>query len=99
MVTQAPYTVQISAENARYIREMLAAGLYASEDEVVAAGIGALRGAYADDETCPELTPEQIAEVKETLAEIDAGRMKMIPAAEVFAELRAYHASRQNGSA
>ena len=95
MVTQAPYTVQISAENACYIREMLAAGLYASEDEVVAAGIGALRGAYADDETCPE----QIAEVKETLAEIDAGRMKMIPAAEVFAELRAYHASRQNGSA
>lgn len=91
------HTVRISAENAFYIQEALASGIYSSEDEVISAGLGALRGHEESD--CPELTPEQIAEVKHTLAEIDAGRMKMIPAEEVFAEIRAYHAARQNGQA
>lgn len=41
---------------------------------------------HAEAEAAP-FTPEQLAEIRRRIAEIDAGRMKLIPAEEVFRRL------------
>ncbi len=96
MQSRNDYTIRLTPEQASVVQSMLLSGSITSENEVIDAGLGALRGqrngAPIYDVECPELTIEQVAEVKHTLAEIDSGRMKMIPAEEVWENIRALHA-------
>lgn len=82
-------TVSLPAEQAAYIDRLVETGEYGSASEVVRAGIRALQ---QHDRAIEHWLR---AEVAETYDRVKAGKERMIPIEEVFAELRARHGSRR----
>ena len=80
--------VTLPSELAEMVNEKVASGVYASESEVVSAGLRALQAQDAVLENW--LRSEGVARYDAYHREVAEGR----PAAEVFARLRAHHAER-----
>ena len=81
-------TISLPAEQGEYIDKLVDSGEYGSASEVVRAGIRALQ---QHDRAIEHWLR---TEVVETYDLVKAGKMKLIPAAEVFAELRARRKAR-----
>jgi antitoxin ParD1/3/4 len=81
-------TVSLPAEQGEYIDKLVDSGEYGSASEVVRAGIRALQ---QHDRAIEHWLR---TEVVETYDLVKAGKMKLIPAEEVFAELRARRKAR-----
>jgi len=81
-------TVSLPAEQSRYIDDLVAAGSYASASEVVRAGVRALQ---ERDAAVARWLREDVAPVYDAM-QADPGRA--LPAADVFASIRARHADR-----
>ncbi len=81
-------TVSLPAEQSRYIDDLVAAGSYASASEVVRAGVRALQ---ERDAAVERWLREDVAPVYDAM-QADPGRA--LPAADVFASIRARHADR-----
>jgi len=88
MAATAKRTFSLPAEHAKYIDRQVASGAYASGSEVVRAGLRALQ----ERDAAVELwLREEVAPVYDAMKE-DPSRA--IPAAKVFARIRARHAKR-----
>lgn len=85
-------TVSLPVEQADYIDSLVAWGAYATASEVVRAGLRALQ---ERDAAVERWLREEVVPVA-TAMQDDPGRA--IPAAEVFAEIRALHAKRSRTS-
>lgn len=81
-------TVSLPAEQSSYVDQLVASGSYASASEVVRAGLRALQ---ERDAAVERWLREDVAPVYDAM-QADSGRA--IPAADVFASLRAHHADR-----
>lgn len=81
-------TVSLSVEQGEYIDRLVESGQYGSASEVVRAGIRALK--QHDDAVEHWLRTE----VVETYDRMKAGTERMIPADQVFAELKRRRAER-----
>jgi antitoxin ParD1/3/4 len=81
-------TISLPAEQGEYIDKLVDAGEYGSASEVVRAGIRALQ---QHDRAIEHWLR---TEVVETYDLVKAGKMKLIPAEEVFAELRSRRKAR-----
>ena len=81
-------TISLPGEQAAFIDAKVAAGDYASVSEVVRAGLRALR---ERDEAVERWLQDQVAPTFDAMA---ADPSRAIPAADVFADLRARHARR-----
>lgn len=81
-------TVSLPAEQSNYVDQMVASGSYASASEVVRAGLRALQ---ERDAAVERWLREDVAPVYDAM-QAEPGRS--IPAAEVFASIRARHADR-----
>jgi antitoxin ParD1/3/4 len=81
-------TVSLPAEQSSYVDQLVASGSYASASEVVRAGLRALQ---ERDAAVERWLREDVAPVYDAM-QADPGRG--IPAADVFASLRAHHADR-----
>lgn len=79
-------SVDLREEDARYVDELISSGAYGSAAEAIGAGLSALREArrqqWIDDEIAPAYER----------AKADPSRL--IPAEQVFANLRARHEAR-----
>lgn len=82
-------TISLPAEQGEYIDQLVASGEYGSASEVVRAGIRALQ---QHDKAIEHWLRTEVAE---TYDRVKAGTERMIPAEEVFAELRARHEARR----
>lgn len=82
-------TISLPAEQGEYIDQLVASGEYGSASEVVRAGIRALQ---QHDRAIEHWLRTEVAE---TYDRVQAGTERMIPAKEVFAELRARHEARR----
>jgi antitoxin ParD1/3/4 len=81
-------TVSLPAEQSRYIDDLVAAGSYASASEVVRAGVRALQ---ERDAAVERWLREDVAPVYDAM---QADPDRALPAADVFASIRARHADR-----
>ena len=88
MTVVSKRTVSLPAEQSRYIDDLVAAGSYASASEVVRAGVRALQ---ERDAAVERWLREDVAPVYDAM-QADPGRA--LPAADVFASIRARHADR-----
>lgn len=75
-------TVSLSKQHANYIDRKVRSGAYASASEVVRAG---LRSLQEQDQAIERWLREEVAP---TVDRIHSGKEKLIPAEEVFANLR-----------
>ena len=92
MRTTEQFSITLPIEMAEAVREKVASGLYASDSEVMRAGMRAL---LAQDEAVERwLRTEVVA----ALAEHDADPSKAIPADQVMERIRARAAARRNGA-
>ena len=82
-------TISLPSEQGAYIDELVDSGEYGSASEVVRAGIRALQQQDRAIENWLR------TEVVETYDRVKAGKEKMIPIEEVFAELKAHHEARR----
>lgn len=82
-------TFSLPAEQSRFIDRMVDSGAYASGSEVVRAGLRALQ---ERDIAVERWLREEVGSAYDA---IRAGKSRTIPAAEVFAEVRARHADRR----
>lgn len=82
-------TISLPAEQAAFVDSLVEKGEYGSVSEVVRAGIRALQ---KHDRAIEHWLRTEVAE---TYDRVRAGTERMIPAEEVFAELRALHAARR----
>jgi antitoxin ParD1/3/4 len=88
MSTIEKRTISLPREHAAFIDAKVASGAYASASEVVRA---ALRALEERDEAVERWLREEVAPVYDRMK---ANPERGIPADEVFAEIRAYHARR-----
>jgi len=81
-------TISLPTEQASYIDALVASGIYATASEVVRAGLRALqeRDAVVERWLRDEVVP--------VAASMQADPSRGIPAEQVFADLRAFHAQR-----
>lgn len=86
-------TFSLPTDQSRYIDEMVDSGPYASGSEVVRAGLRALQ---ERDAAVERWLREDVAAACDAVA---AGRSQTLPAAKVFAAVRARHADRTKKSA
>ncbi len=81
-------TVMLSDQARTDAEELVREGRFETLDQAVEAGLRFLRDPWVDEEVdLDDLDPETRAAVERGLADIDAGRV--IPAEQVFAELKA----------
>lgn len=78
-------TISLPAEQGVFIDKLVDSGEYGSASEVVRAGIRALQ---KHDEAIERWLRTEVAE---TYERVKAGKERMIPIEEVFAELKARH--------
>ncbi|MDR7118953.1 type II toxin-antitoxin system ParD family antitoxin [Caulobacter sp. BE254] len=81
-------TVSLPAEQSSYVDQLVASGSYASASEVVRAGLRALQ---ERDAAVERWLREDVAPVYDAM---QAAPGRGIPAADVFASIRAHHADR-----
>ena len=81
-------TVSLPSEQAQYIDTLVASGTFASASEVVRAGLRALK---ERDAAMERWLREEVVPVARAM---DADPGRAIPAEQVIANLRAYHARR-----
>lgn len=82
-------TFNLSPAHAQYIEELLASGAYLSASEVLRAGLRALQ---ERDEAIERWLSEDVASV---LDAVQAEQRRVVPAATVFASVRARYADRR----
>ncbi|MCG6115464.1 MAG: type II toxin-antitoxin system ParD family antitoxin [Mesorhizobium sp.] len=82
-------TISLPAEQGAFIDRLVESGEYGSASEVVRAGIRALQ---QHDKAIEHWLRTEVAE---TYDRVKAGTEPMIPAEEVFAELRARHEAKR----
>jgi antitoxin ParD1/3/4 len=83
MTVAKPRSFTLAAEQAQYIDDLVASGRFATDSEVIAAGLESLR----DEED--EIERWLREEVVPVANEMERDPSRGIPAAEVFAELKA----------
>ncbi|PZQ10865.1 MAG: type II toxin-antitoxin system ParD family antitoxin [Ancylobacter novellus] len=83
-----PRTIALSDDQAAFVDDLVASGVYRSEEDVIRAGLDALRLREAEmaDWLAREVTP--------VIEALEADPSRAIPAEQVFADLRARHAAR-----
>ncbi len=84
-------TVSLSSEQGRYIDELVESGAYASNSEVVRAGLRALE---ERDAVVERWLREEVVQAYDAL---DADPTSAVPAEEAFTELRKHIANRLSG--
>ena len=92
MSTAAKRTVLLPAEQASYIDSLVQSGAYASESDVVVAGLEALQDR---DQTIEQWLREEVLPVYDAMV-ADPGRG--IPLEDVDATIQAHHAKRMRES-
>ncbi|MEO4000204.1 type II toxin-antitoxin system ParD family antitoxin [Mesorhizobium sp. CAU 1732] len=91
MARMERFTVDLPAETIADVERAVESGLYSSASEVLQAGIDALHIGDDTPHEGPEFEAWLRKEVVPTYDRIKAGKERLIPIDEVFAELKARH--------